>query len=386
MTLTNPIFKRDSTGKVRSWQAEYEGPQWRTIAGLVDGKKVVSGWTVCTPKSKDTAELQAEFEAKAAEKHNLDREYAVSLEAFDAAKKSGTAMFECMLAQEYGKVTKKNPLVFPVIVQPKLDGIRCIINAKGAFSRQNQQFHSVPHILKALEGYFKEYPDAIIDGELYHHDLKADFQQITSIVRREKFKPGDLEKSAELIQYHVYDGAGPGDNAWKRTTQLRLWLGDMVGGGHLLDHYGPIHFVPTHIVNRQEALDEHHHRAIHAGYEGSMVRVPGEYENKRSNLLLKRKDFDTAEFDVLDIQSGNGNWAGAAKRFILKVPGARIQYMEPDTCESGTRGTFDYNAQVLAEKDKYIGKPATVRYFGKTDDGALRFPVVIDLHPTGRKD
>ena len=57
-----------------------------------------------------------------------------------------------------------------------------------------------------------------------------------------------------------------------------------------------------------------------AGYEGQMVRQNTAYECKRSKNLLKRKEFITEEFEVVNVEEGNGNWSGYAKRFVLKMP------------------------------------------------------------------
>ena len=50
-----------------------------------------------------------------------------------------------------------------------------------------------------------------------------------------------------------------------------------------------------------------------------MIRQDTAYEFKRTKNLLKRKEFQTEEYKVVEIQEGNGNWAGYAKRFILEL-------------------------------------------------------------------
>lgn len=379
-TFTPYAYKMDSAGKIREWRAEVYGQCWRTHAGIRGGSIVVSDWTVSKAASQATDDLQAQFEAQAAWQNKIDRDYHPTLELAESGK---PAMFQPMLAKDYAKVvTAKKPLKFPVKAQPKLDGLRCIITADWAKSRQNQEYLSIPHIREALQSFFDLYPDAVLDGELYNHNLKADFEQITSICRKkEGITPEDLANSKRLIQYHVYDVCAAGNHS-ERLSLFTEWMRENFNKRDL----SSLWVVQTVNVGTQALLDQLHGEWVEAGYEGSMIRLPGPYENKRSGLLLKRKDFETAEFKVLGIESGNGNWSGAAKRFVIMVPGARVAGMPEDQCDAGTRGTFEHNAQVLRERDVYIGGTATVRYFGKTADGALRFPVVIDLHPEGRKD
>ena len=95
-----------------------------------------------------------------------------------------------MLAYSVGKKEINwDELVF---IQPKLDGVRCIFTKDGAYSRAGNTFKNLEHIEKYLKGFFYAYPDAILDGELYNHALKKDFEKIISLVR--KTKPTDHDR------------------------------------------------------------------------------------------------------------------------------------------------------------------------------------------------
>ena len=56
-------------------------------------------------------------------------------------------------------------------IQPKLDGIRCLFTADGAYSRNNKKFMNLKHIEMALKPFFEQHPDVVLDGELYNHEL-----------------------------------------------------------------------------------------------------------------------------------------------------------------------------------------------------------------------
>ena len=108
---------------------------------------------------------------------------------------------KAMLAHKYNE----DKADYPAFIQPKLDGVRCLFSAKGAFSRAGNQFMNVMHIEKALEPFFAKYPNAVVDGELYNHGLKDDFEKIISLVRKKKPTVQDVVEASQLTQYHVYD-------------------------------------------------------------------------------------------------------------------------------------------------------------------------------------
>jgi DNA ligase-1 len=364
---SSPIYKRDSAGKLRIWFYEVDGDKYRTTAGLEGGSLVTSEWTLCKPKSKATGAEQAAFEAQAEENKKLDREYRRSPTELDQVPTAP------MLAQDF---VKQKSVGFPVWSQPKLDGIRAKINRHGAFSREYQRHLNVDHILEALAPLFATMPNLELDGELYNHDLKDDFNKITSIVRKQSPTDEQRAEARNLIQYHVYDIPSLGHFPFGyRWGQLSCLMNDAP------DINGIIVPVPTRLADDKERLDELYGEYLAVGYEGQMVRLDAPYEfDKRSKHLLKRKEFITAEFPLLRVEEGQGNWAGYAKRIVFKLPDGR-------ECGAGMRGTQDF-AKDLLKKASYWDHRAkvTVRHFAPTPDGMPRFPVAIDFHPTGRVD
>jgi DNA ligase-1 len=356
--IGSPLYKRDSAGRLREWRMEYDGRgSYRTIAGLADGNQAVSDWTLATPKNQGRANetnaiQQAALEVDAAYADKLKREYFLTIAETDTPR-----FFKPMLAQKYEGLVPG----FPVYSQPKLDGIRCIASAKGLSSREGQPILSCPHISAALAPFFEIHPDAVLDGELYNHDLHDDFNEIVSIVKREKCSPAQLAKSAALAQYHVYDW--PSHGAWGFDRRSDLLESELEFADDCIVS------VVTHMASDQAALDRLYADYLEQGYEGQMVRLDLPYEQKRSKSLLKRKEFLDAEFPLVAIEEGLGNWAGVAKRVTFTLPDGR-------TCGAGIRGTKDRAKTLLHETYDSV----TVRYFALTPDGMPRFPVVTAFH------
>ena len=111
-----------------------------------------------------------------------------------------------------------------VFIQPKLDGVRCLIqyenrplknvddlsgqlteNVVVAYSRTGKEWKNIDHILFNLLPFFQLNPNVVLDGELYNHDFKDNFEQIISMVRKTKPTDEARAESAENVQFHCYD-------------------------------------------------------------------------------------------------------------------------------------------------------------------------------------
>lgn len=375
--ILQPLYKRDRNGGVRFWQLEIAGDSYRTISGLVDGNPSTTGWTQCTPKNvgkknETNAFEQAVAETKAEYDKKLDRGYFWKVADID-----NPVPIKPMLAHKYQDATKKGPLDLInnlYFAQPKLDGIRNIATKDGMFSRTGKPTTGAPHVFEELASWLSADPTLVLDGELYNHDLKDDFNAISSAVRKVKHDEESLARSRELVQYHIYDIIVEGLTFEERQAILDDLFEDYKGTVLVR--------VPTFVVRDQAHLDELEALWVADGYEGQMVRTNGEYENTRSWNLLKRKSFDDEEFPFIRAEEGNGNWAGMAKRIIVqddKKPGDDKE----QAC--GMRGSQQFAIDLLENGGEGI-ESVTVRYFGRTPDGVLRMPVVTDFHYGGRQD
>ncbi len=358
MQIFNTLYKRTSTGAVQIWFMEVDGDKYRSTSGQIDGKKTTTQWTVAKPKNEGkanatTGEQQAVAEVEAEYKKKLKRDYKGSLDAIDTIER-----FKPMLADKWGDRKAKVKETY-VHMQPKLDGIRCIAKLDGLWTRNGEQILGAPHIHEQLQPLFNKMPELILDGELYNHDFKDDFNAIVSCVKKTKPTDEDLKLSAERIQYWVYDM--PADNHFAERTKT---LQNIIDFG--LESDNAIVITQTIEVHKDD-VDKTAAIYIEAGFEGAMVRLPGKYENKRSKTLLKWKEFQDAEFPIVDIQEGDGNRSGMAARVVVSLPDGR-------NFSSGIIGNVDYCKRLLNDREKHIGKLATIVFQHYTPDGVPRFP------------
>ena len=386
------LYKKTTIGKTQTWEIEVSGNKFRTISGQEDGKKITNNWTVCEgknvgKKNATTGEEQALKEAEAKHKKKLEAGYHLNLK--NISKKR---FYEPMLAQDFKNKNRQSEVmadlqqvdggtVGTVFSQPKLDGIRCIAMREGLFTRTGKEITAVPHISEALESFFKLYPNAVLDGELYNHAYKDDFNKIIHLVRKQNLTDEHLEESKKMIQYHIYDAPVIGngrycmtekDNFSDRTSTLDGFFRYLESDNLNTKYDDALVIVETTEVESREHLDELYGEYVANGYEGQMVRLDGPYENKRSSKLLKRKEFVDEEYTILGYEEGEGNRTGTIKHFKFKNKDGK-------DFKSNVKGSFEYLQDLLEKADDLIGKEATVKYFNLTPDGVPRFPYVIAI-------
>ena len=253
----------------------------------------------------------------------------------------------------------------PVFIQPKLDGVRCLIqydNSKvTAYSRTGKEWKNIDHILENLAPWFENNKTTVLDGELYNHDLRDDFETIISLVRRQKPDDIDMLESRDMVQFHCYDIIHPDNNVFKARSSF---IKNCLPKSYCVKH------VPTNLVDDETKAQAYHRINLENGYEGSIVRTNDEYQNKRSHSLRKFKDFHDAEAQIIGYETGAGKREGTLGKFIMQDDNG-IQF----GCPPGKGFTYKDMADMLNNINDYIGETATFTYFERTKAGSYRHPL-----------
>jgi ATP-dependent DNA ligase len=256
----------------------------------------------------------------------------------------------------------------PTFIQPKLDGVRCVIQAEWlnpmtievkAYSRTGKEWKNINHILKQLTPFFKKYPNVILDGELYNHDLKDDFEKIISLVRKTKPTDENRVESAEMVQFHCYDTIMEHMSYDQRNEFINQAL-MLIPSVHIVD--------TNRVFKHEEALNIHHDANLANGYEGSILRTNDVYKCGRSWSLRKFKDFHDAEALLCEWVEGKGKRKGTIGKFMA-IDEHGIIFGMP------VMDKFEYLQENFEEMKKWVGLPATFTYFEKTKAGSYRHPL-----------
>ena len=257
----------------------------------------------------------------------------------------------------------------PVFIQPKLDGVRCVIQCEQhmnylnneiiAYSRTGKEWKNIDHILEQLRPFFDKYPNVILDGELYNHDLRDNFEKIISLVRKTKPTDEDRLEASKKTQFHCYDIIDeklPFDQRNEFINQSLMLLGDS------------IYIVDTMIADSQDNAEANHMLNLEAGYEGSIVRTNDTYHCNRSHNLRKFKDFHDTEAKLTSWVEGKGKRVGTIGKFMA---------VDADGNEFGmpVMDNFKYLQDNFEHMKGYVGKKATFTYFERTKKGSYRHPL-----------
>jgi len=369
MTKLETLYHQGKTGAIVQWDIWTEGADICTEYGQIGGKMQTSRKTA-TPKNvgranATSANEQAVLEATAMHKKRLDGKYSLTIE--DAKKE----VFLPMLAASFDK--RKDKVTYPVDVQPKLDGVRCLAYWDGdsvkLMSRGGKQWNCCQHIIDELEQVLPT--DWVLDGELYIHGKT--FQEITKLVKTTKLlaKPESVN-----VQFHVYDvpRAGYeqteiGGSTWDNRKMSLLLIDEFV------ENCKSVVAVRTDFAAHEEDVYELQSEYLEEGYEGAIVReYDGEYKfGYRSNKLLKVKNFMDEEYLIAGFTTGVGRFDGCVVWVCMTEDGQSFKVVP--------QGTMEERQETYQNADKHIGDWLKVKFFELTDDGIPRFPVGLGIRP-----
>jgi len=375
----DPIFGKDKSGKARVWAATifrfttthkalaviqhgiYEGKLQIDTREYTEGKNI--------GKRNETTPLQqcmSEVEKK--RKDKLDKEgYSTTFPSRETGVVDGTQHRKIfpMLANKYDPIAKRRGsggIVFPCFVQPKLDGLRCVVylvdGAPVYQSRTGGIFAVLQHLDASIMAILSKDTSLVLDGELYTQEIP--FEELAGIIKKKALTEADKQR-IRCVQYHVYDVVireMPFSERLSRFQQINY---------HDNDAY--VTPVPTYLADTPDKFREKFGEFVAAGYEGIMLRNgAGLYrENYRSNDLMKYKEFLEGEYRIVDYREAVGRDVGTVI-WECETPEGRRFSVRP-------RGTQEARREWFNRGELFVGKQLTVIYQELSEMGVPRFPV-----------
>lgn len=281
-------------------------------------------------------------------------------------------------------------LKYPVLCQPKFDGIRALITPEGVMSRSGKL---IPN--KYIQETLAHLPIGL-DGELIlANNMTASFNKVSSAVMRQTGKPN--------FRYVVFDCFLPDLTQINRLNIIKEKLKSLAPNFRT-------RYVNTLKANNSEQVLTYYHNLIKTGFEGLILRNPTNfYKHGRSTLreqsLLKLKPFKDAEGIIVGLveQQGNSNEAtltrhglterrysksklypkGTLGAFIVRAPG-----FEQFQIGTGQGLTDQVRKEIWDNQSDYIGKIIKFKYLEIGTVNKPRSPIMLgfrdklDLDPS----
>ena len=359
------LYKKSKTKKLNVWQVKVIEKGNKTFIeitrGQENGKMVVTEKEIKRGKGKKTIKEQALFEAKSKWNNKVNQHGYLP----DRKKALSFVVIKPMLASKL-EISKfeKSKIKLPAYIQPKLDGLRCVISLEGSRvvmkSRQMLEYDFMDHIRKEMKPILQKLPKQFhFDGELFTKDLP--FERIAGLCRLKKELKAKDFKDMQKIQYHIYDCFDLNNLSLPYEERLNI-INSTIKGKHIVS-------VETKKINVKKDIKENHDLYIKESYEGLMIRnIDSKYElDKRSKHLQKYKEFKEEEFVITSFNEGTGIHKGTVI-WECKTKDGKLFKATP-------RGSLKYRKELFKNASKYIGKKITVIFQELTKDGIPRFPI-----------
>jgi ATP-dependent DNA ligase len=380
MTKSYPIlFKIDKNNKKRFWhikiyQDDKDNFKLIIARGIVDGK-ITNDIINIIPKSNRTPLQQAELQANQRYKDKIRLNYRPE----NSNEKQQPLNVKPYLLKTYQ--TAKDKIIFPAIIQPKLDGVRALLgindDKKVQFiSRRCVEFPNPLTKLKSefLKSNLPKNKKIFYDGEIYIHDSSIKQKNINGALQTSTTSKlySQNKKLIDKLEFHIFD--------YFNLDKLDLSFEQRYNNlknifSKFNNKSSKFKLVPIDIVYNNKDIDTITNLYIKNRYEGSVIRnTHFKYDIKGNRLCdaLKLKRFFEEEYKIVDATQGKYNQ-------VIWI----LEYFD----NKNNKNTFkavhtDISRQKSQEyyknRHKYIGLLATVKYQEKIN-GKPRFGIVIKI-------
>lgn len=383
------LYKKDSKGKIRQWSVEIvNNPKNDNEFGISTSDGIVGG-TIKSPTYKrarpnmqfKSSLLKAEAMMKSAIDKKLSSNYFKSIKDI----KEEEILFMptgCPSGMVWEEWKDKDHVVYPALASPKLDGSkmyatwregRVFLNTRSAKEHLNFK-----HIEEALQDFYKENPNIVLDGEAYNHEYADRFEELQSIFRKQKPTKEQRELSREVARFYIYDAVDlnkPEQSARERQSLL-AWAHSKIHSEYIIPWFSTV-------VESEDHYDVFHENCMDKGFEGSVLKISdAPYVQRKNKFVMKRKPKFDCEFKIIDVIEGTGTARGIAAGVTIDLSfhdGMNLTHKEliaEDFQDAGIAKGWNHKMlkEMLENKENYINKMGTIEYGGLTAYNKLRFP------------
>jgi DNA ligase-1 len=270
--------------------------------------------------------------------------------------------FEVSLAHKFDM--KRIVGMEEVVIEPKLDGIRCFaIVSDGVarlFARSGKlitNFDSTIGKQLLLLG------DGCYDGELMGNDFIS--------LMRQAYRKDDVDVSSAylaLFDFLPLEEWIEGKTKMSCHARREELLDRLCKEGVDLKILEPVE--RQYIDVNYDDIKRLHDGYVAEGYEGVMIKDPAApYRFGRGYEVMKLKAFHDADLKIKSLEEGTGKHVGKLGSVTVEFNGVDVRV--------GSGFSDEQRDEVWRDPDGFVGRMIEVRYQEVTPDGSLRFPTFV---------
>ena len=295
-----------------------------------------------------------------------------------------------MLASDWDE----GKLRFPVVAQPKIDGVRGLNMHGGLTGRSLKLFKNRYTTHFYSQDFFKGFDGEFAAAEETHPDLCRLTTSALGTIIGEPF-----------TLWWLFDYLSPVTAElayWERYQELKKYVSKLQCYEEYQPWAGHLRVVPSKMIATQAELDEFDEKNLEAGYEGTIIRDPyGKHKQGRSTVreggLLRIKRFIESEAIVKRLVEGESNQNEAQTNELglqfrsshqaNMIPNGLIGSMECAACE-----TIRDGGRVVIEEGQLITVSpgnmdhATRKHLFENPHLILEHRIKFKFFPKGIKD
>ncbi len=269
----------------------------------------------------------------------------------------------------------ENKIIYPCLVQTKLDGFRCLSNNNNneinLYSKNMKKFIFLNHIKDELKNINILSNDIYFDGELYNKNLSL--SEIASIVTIKKYNKINIDKMNN-IYYYIFDMFDL--NNMNLTFIQRFNILKNIFNNNNFKYLKLVDITQAYNISKINKLNNLY---IKKGYEGIIVRNKnGLYKlNSKSYNVLRTKEFKKDYFEIIGAKSGTGTQQNA----IIWICKCKNSDKSFSVIPLGTiNNRISTYKNYLNNKTKYLNKKALVKYLDfDRKKCIIRNPILINI-------
>lgn len=278
--------------------------------------------------------------------------------------------FSCMLAEPFDENRVRS---WPVLVQPKLDGVRTLVLVNTAtqevefLSRSGKPLPALTSLTEAVLDAAQRNQLAlklggrqfVLDGEA----VAGDFLKTVGDVR----KKGKASEDVVLTVFDALPGAyfaGSTVDRAKTSYRTSIVEGTRSACGRVVP-------IASRMCSSADEVYAVYSEIRANGGEGVIVKdMAAAYEMRRSYAWMKIKDCQSLEAKVVGVERGTGRLSNAAGAIVVDVDGVQVKVGSglTDGLREEIWGTF------VTQPGRILGRLAEIEYHEKTSYGSLRHP------------